>query len=179
MQWFTSDLHLWHRNILRFSQTTRLCANMDEMLDTLRNNWNNSVANEDDVWILGDVSFGNPLDTLEYLRSLKGRKHLVLGNHDRMFEHDYNIMSQVLQSKQHYAELQLRDGNIIVMSHYPMAVWNRCHHGSYHLYGHCHGAFQLEGRAMDVGLDSRSDLMLWSLPEILIKLEDKPYVKHY
>lgn len=42
------------------------------------------------------------------------------------------------------------------------------HHGSYHLYGHVHGSVQIEGRAMDVGIDARpeGDMKLWSWEEV-------------
>ena len=41
-------------------------------------------------------------------------------------------------------------------------------HGGYHLYGHVHGNLQLEGRAMDVGIDARptGDMKPWSWEEI-------------
>lgn len=42
------------------------------------------------------------------------------------------------------------------LSHYAHRVWDKSHHGRYHLFGHSHGSLDhLEwGRSMDVGVDS-------------------------
>ena len=43
-------------------------------------------------------------------------------------------------------ELKLPDADahdgeqLIILSHYAHQVWNRSHHGSWHLYGHSHGS---------------------------------------
>ena len=42
-------------------------------------NWNKVVSDQDIVYHLGDVYFKNPENVLPYL---KGRKRLILGNHD-------------------------------------------------------------------------------------------------
>ena len=41
----------------------------------------------------------------------------------------------------------------LVLCHYPMAQWDRSHHGSWHLYGHCRGSFENGGLSFDVGVD--------------------------
>ena len=46
-------------------------------------------------------------------------------------------------------------GKKVVLCHYPIACWNRQHHGSWHLHGHSHGNYKIpEGKILDVGLDS-------------------------
>ena len=30
------------------------------------------------------------------------------------------------------------EGRIVVLCHYPLAVWDQSHRGSYHIYGHVH-----------------------------------------
>lgn len=44
-------------------------------------NWNSRVTDRDDVYILGDFSHKSE-DSIQYLRQLKGQKHLIIGNHD-------------------------------------------------------------------------------------------------
>lgn len=72
-------------------------------------------------------------------------------------------------------------GDFIVMSHYPMRIWNTSHHGSIMLHGHCHGTLpeykisNYDGedwitnkyRTMDVGVDTREDFKPYSLEEVL------------
>ena len=38
--------------------------------------------------------------------------------------------------------------------HYGMRVWNKGHHGAWHLYGHSHANLPPHGRSVDVGVDS-------------------------
>jgi calcineurin-like phosphoesterase family protein len=51
-------------------------------------------------------------------------------------------------------------GQAIWLNHYPMRAWNGSHRGSWHLYGHVHGALHAEDQAnlhwltRDVGVDA-------------------------
>ena len=51
--------------------------------------------------------------------------------------------------------LKLPGGIIIALMHYAMRVWDRSHHGSWHLYGHSHGSLPpLVGKfSFDAGVD--------------------------
>jgi len=79
-----SDTHFGHENILKFrdSNTNELIRNFSDVHDMneyMVQRWN-AVVNEDDiVYHLGDVYFGRGH---EVLGRLKGRKRLLLGNHD-------------------------------------------------------------------------------------------------
>ena len=50
---FSSDPHFGHNNILRFCH--RPFQDMKQMCESLINNWNSVVSNEDICFILGDV----------------------------------------------------------------------------------------------------------------------------
>ena len=50
MNYYISDLHFFHQNILRFDQ--RPFATVEEMKNALISNWNSTVTNEDIVYIL-------------------------------------------------------------------------------------------------------------------------------
>jgi calcineurin-like phosphoesterase family protein len=79
-----SDTHFGHENILKFrdSNTNELIRNFSDVHDMneyMVQRWN-AVVNEDDiVYHLGDVYFGRGYEVLD---RLKGRKRLLLGNHD-------------------------------------------------------------------------------------------------
>jgi len=84
MRFFTSDMHFGHKRINEladrgFDDVTH----MDEMIVA---NWNSVVGPDDDVFVLGDVALGSIMESLAYVKRLMGRKHLIIGNHDRCFD---------------------------------------------------------------------------------------------
>lgn len=81
MKYYISDLHFGHKNVLSFDD--RPFDNVEYMNKVIINNWNSAVTNSDEIYILGDVFWKNDLAE-EILPKLKGRKHLILGNHDRI-----------------------------------------------------------------------------------------------
>lgn len=147
--WYTSDLHFGHKNILKYNPDTRRHANADEMDEYIVNTWNSQVALTDIVYNLGDVSFHrDKARTKELLYRLNGQIHLIRGNHDK------GLKTDRFEAVHDYHER--RSGNIhIVMMHYPLAIWNKGHHGAIMLHGHSHGSFKGgRGRIMDVGWDA-------------------------
>jgi len=104
---------------------------------TIIENWNNAVGIDDDVYILGDVSWHNATKTIEIFKQLNGRLHLVRGNHDSKLLRNRKLQSMFVEITD-YKELSLEDGKIIVLSHYPIPCFNKHYYGSYHLYGHVH-----------------------------------------
>ena len=81
MIFFTSDLHLGHENCIRLCN--RPFSSIEEMDEILIENWNHKVTGKDTVYILGDLIYRSQKPPEEYLRRLRGKKHLILGNHDR------------------------------------------------------------------------------------------------
>lgn len=85
MIYFTSDLHLGHNNILKF--TGRPYDSMEEMNRELIRNINFRVTKNDWLYILGDVSHHIlPEQTNQLLARINGRKVLVRGNHDKEYD---------------------------------------------------------------------------------------------
>ena len=56
MIFFTSDIHFFHQAVLRFER--RPFKTTEDMNRAIVAKWNDSIAKDDDVYILGDVSFG-------------------------------------------------------------------------------------------------------------------------
>ncbi len=79
MIYFISDTHFGHRNIVRY----RPFNDIEEMDNTLINNWNSTVHENDEVYILGDFIYKSDKHCSYYLRQLAGKKHLIVGNHDK------------------------------------------------------------------------------------------------
>ena len=80
---FISDLHLGHKAIHIFSGKERGgVTSVEEHDEYIVKQWNSVVSKNDLVYILGDVCFDE--DKLPLLKKMKGNKHLILGNHDKL-----------------------------------------------------------------------------------------------
>lgn len=184
MIYFTSDIHFGHANILHKFQPNRkeLGTNIDEMNDEIVRRWNATVGPHDEVYNLGDLAFyKHPENVLPLLRRLNGRKYFIFGNHDQVVQKNREAFKEVFVWMKDYYELR-HDGEFVVMSHFPMAIWNRMHHGAWHLHGHCHGSYvEPHGnRIVDVGLDSphvtgRFDMRPYSFDEIRAYMRTKSF----
>lgn len=162
----TSDLHFFHKNILKFFRdSTRPWDTIEEMHEAIISEWNSLVGEEDVIFHLGDFSMAGGQKTREVVQQLNGTIIWVLGNHDKTI--DNQIKSPY---KTRYLEVQ-HPKTKIVMCHYPMRSWNQQGRGSVHLHGHCHGRIKPVGRMMDVGYDNLGYIVsLDSVVEDLLKL---------
>jgi len=134
MIYFTADQHFGHANILK--HTGRPFATIEEMDAVLLQNWNRKVHRNDTVYILGDLFFRNAVSAENYLRCMKGIKHLIIGNHDKDWMKRIDL-SQYFASVNLMAEIN--DGrHRITLCHYPMMSWNGCNKGAFHIHGHIH-----------------------------------------
>lgn len=90
-KWFISDTHFLHANILKFfkdeahGQRLRDFNSLEDMHNTLIKNWNSVVGKNDYVYHLGDVTFQYNGLFNEIMSQLNGRKRLVHGNHDKIW----------------------------------------------------------------------------------------------
>ncbi|MGH9186526.1 MAG: metallophosphoesterase family protein [Acidimicrobiales bacterium] len=169
-RWFTADLHLGHANIIEYS--SRPFDSVDAMNRALIDRWNEVVAADDEVWMLGDFALGKTADTLPLVAELAGRKILLTGNHDRCWPgHGWRAdgwEERYLEAG--FDEIQHGDGTIDVGEHKPLA----CHfpyrgdsndrdrfvdsrpvdRGQWLLHGHVHERWLQRGRMINVGVDA-------------------------
>ena len=134
--WFVSDTHFGHKNIMLHDH--RPFSDVEEMWAAMKQLWNGRVAKNDDVWILGDFCFRSAKDPVTYLRELKGKKHLIIGNHDKELLKDEAAM-KYFETVDDYRKIH-DNGNTIILCHYPLAEWDGYFRGSWHIYGHIHGS---------------------------------------
>ena len=78
--WFISDTHFYHGNIIDYCN--RPFSSVEEMNETLVQNWNRVVKQGDIVYHLGDVTMRHDWAFNSLWARLKGRKRLIVGNHD-------------------------------------------------------------------------------------------------
>lgn len=187
--YFTSDTHYGHRNIVRgTSQWTdkSRCRDFDTVEEhdqTLVDNINSVVKENDVLYCLGDWSFGGKDKILEFRRRLYVKDiRLILGNHDEHIER--GLYNDLFTSVQHYKRTSI-DKQMIVMSHFPMRVWDKSHHGSWMLHGHCHGTLSDYStsyedttivnlyKTMDVGIDTHPEFRPYHFEEIREIMKDR------
>jgi len=76
-----SDTHFGHKNII--STCKRPFKTVEEMDETMINNWNSIIKHGDVVYFLGDFAWKKHDD---YLDKLKGTIVFIKGNHDEKFD---------------------------------------------------------------------------------------------
>ena len=144
----TSDLHFFHKNILKFCNDSRPYENVEDMNEGIISHWNSIVGENDVVLHLGDFSFKGKEATEEILERLNGHIVFILGNHCK-------VLRSSIKGLTTYDYLEFRfNGVKVCCSHYPFASWNQQGRGSVMLHGHTHGSYQGDGRIVDVGFDN-------------------------
>lgn len=145
MRYYIADPHFFHGN-LNTKMNYRGFADVDEMNGYMLQKWNAKIRKNDEVVILGDLSWGKAEETNELLGKLNGRLYLIQGNHDRFLKNkDYNA-SRFVWIKP-YEELQDNKRKVI-LCHYPIMCYNGQYrldrNGNpkvYMLYGHVHDTY--------------------------------------
>lgn len=159
-RWFTSDTHYYHSNIIKYCN--RPFDNVHEMNEYLIHSYNDVVGDKDEVYHLGDFGFAPPGKLIEIIRRLKGKKYLLLGNHDKQLRKNLKEIEYYFEWIGEYLEITQQDSTIkekkqkIIMCHYPILSWNKAHYGSWMLHGHCHSSIDhlnTDVRRHDVGVD--------------------------
>lgn len=138
-------MHFGHKNIIKYCN--RPFSSVQEMDETLIKNINECVKYNDTLYHLGDFAFGNIERYRSNITCLD--IHLILGNHDKIQKWQYRQFSSV----SHYKEVNYNKTKI-VLCHYALRVWNKSHHGAWHLYGHSHGTLpDIGNKSFDCGVD--------------------------
>ena len=132
MVFFTADTHFGHANIIKYCN--RPFNTVEEMDETMIRNWNKRVSDKDTVYVLGDIFFRNA-DARGILLRLKGKKHLIIGNHDDSWMKNIDV-DRYFESVSIIKEIT--DGHRkIVLCHYPMVTWKH-ERTTYMVHGHIH-----------------------------------------
>ena len=164
--YITSDLHLGHDK--DFVVAERGFTTVFEHDAAIKNNWNGLIDEEDEVYLPGDVMLGDVENGLNILSSLKGKIHIIRGNHDidekiKRYRECSNVV-EVIDAK------FMRYGTItLYLSHFPTLVSHeklkKMKNAVVNLYGHTHqknNFYTLNDEAhpymYHVGLDSHNML---------------------
>lgn len=190
--WFTSDLHFNHKNVIRFCN--RPFNDVKEMNEYLINKWNETVGENDIVFILGDFNwFPSSKSNLSLFKKLNGKEiYIIPGNHDDENEFDTtleklprvhlcsDIVHVYFEDSTEGCSMLPRKICEIALCHYPLMTWSHRNNKAINLFGHIHSTPEHRGSMekldtdlplwkyqMDVGCDSKNDFGLYSLNEII------------
>lgn len=161
--WIVADTHLGHKNIIKHCPHRAVVGgfDIDDMAahdEWLINIWNTTVNKHDTVYIIGDFSFHDRERTIKLLNRLHGKKHLILGNHDKSsYQLENYFVSISLRKevtfKKECFDFLLEDFGV-VFEHYPMLVWNKKHYGIVQMHGHSHGRLDdFNANSFDLRID--------------------------
>lgn len=110
------------------------------------------VGRTDDFWIIGDFAFAKAHDgSRDYIANIfsaiPGRKHLIVGNHDRSW-----IRELGWSSTSHFHEISV-DKRRLTLCHYPLITFPVARHGALQLFGHVHQNWAGSRNSVNVGVD--------------------------
>lgn len=155
MIYFISDTHFGHKGSLKWPDgAARPFNSTEEMNQTIIDNWNSIVTDEDTVYHIGDFSYKTSTSQLKKIfDSLKGKIILIKGNHDgqtlkaNQKYHRFESVHNILNLEYNTAK--------IVLCHYPIQSWNGKNRGSIHIHGHVHGKpTNIIGNIIDVSCEA-------------------------
>ncbi len=130
MIFFTADTHFGHANIIRMCE--RPYFDIEEMNEAFIDAWNDRVSGGDTVYIIGDMFF-RCADPEPILQRLKGKKRLVLGNHDGSWMGKVDLPRYFSSVD---TMLEISDGKHgLTLCHYPLLTWKHAKR-SYMIHGH-------------------------------------------
>lgn len=152
MNYFSSDWHLSHTNVIKYDN--RPFKNIGYMDSHIIAEAISVLREGDNFYYLGDFCF-NKAKISEYLETLSltgANLFFIKGNHDysdtvKLYEKYGTYLGEK------YSKLVIDDKQV-VLDHFANRLWDRSHHGSYHLYGHSHDGLERTpwGRSMDCGI---------------------------
>lgn len=153
MDWFISDTHFGHGNIMKYChrpflktfeekmlnehQDFRVCRESVDLMDqTILDNINSVVKPDDNLWHLGDFCFADYNTARRYRERIDCKNvFLIRGNHDKDFVR--GLFTEV------HEQLAITVGyQRLFLNHYPMLSWNHSHKGVWMLHGHVHGVIR-------------------------------------
>lgn len=179
--YFTSDLHCGHKNIIEYSH--RPFKDVEEMNETLINNWNNTVPEDGIVFDLGDFAIGGSKVWNDALSRLHGKHYLIMGNHCmKNYRESYSKYFELV-AQQMYIQV---DDVSIYLNHFPFLCFGgayREQHNVWNLFGHIHsGPNAQDGKDLsrlhmlfptqyDVGVDNNDykPVSFWKVKQIIEK----------
>lgn len=193
MRYWTSDLHLGHKNIITYCN--RPYSDVTHMTTSIAQYLLSMLKKDDELIVVGDVAL-KPQFAFELGRQLSAqgvKLMLVMGNHDACFPEKESKREHALNMKKKYEnagwevtlsyETFLADGTPVLVSHLPYGnedglkydqryrSFRPADAGKVLIHGHLHGKYKKFGRMIDVGFDPHEGKIL-SEEEVIALVKD-------
>ena len=140
-KWFISDTHFFHANILKFLDDQghkfrgNIWSNVEDMNESMVKNWNSVVGENDYVYHLGDVTFRYDGAFNNLMSRLKGKKRLIIGNHDKVWN---PALSKHFEKADIWKGFSDKEAGIaFTASHFPLPQYG-LRNGKHNAHGHIH-----------------------------------------
>lgn len=175
--WLTSDWHFGHNK--EFLYIPRGFASIAEHDRQLIENHNSIVDENDDVYVLGDLILGDQTHGIECIKQLKGRLHIIRGNHctDTKWG-KYKELPNVVELIGWATVIKYRKYHFY-LSHFPTMTPNiekeSLHQTTINLYGHTHQQTNFYNdipQIYHVGIDSHNNYPVL-LDDIIEEIKEK------
>lgn len=131
MEYFLANLDIGRKNSLIYDN--RPFKSIQEHDFAIMKNWNDTVGKDDDVYILGGISWLPKRETVEYFQGLNGRKHLLRGEHDHILLREAEVRACFVEIRD-YKELIVGHRGVVLSSS-PILFFANYRKGWYHFYG--------------------------------------------
>lgn len=146
-KWFISDTHFFHANILKFTgddgERIRPFNSLDEMHEIMIENWNSVVKDNDYIYHLGDVTFQYHGGFNNLMSRLKGKKRLIIGNHDKIWNPALSMWFEKAALWKGFSEYNF------TAVHIPLEI-KRLRDGAFCVHGHIHQNVEPDPRYINV-----------------------------
>lgn len=119
MIYYISDTHFRDQSI--FDKCKRPFESLQDMEETIIQNWNNRINDDDIVYVLGDLVKDDDISAIQIFNKLKAHKHLIFGNHDHQILED--IKSSNLFETIKFIDLIFDGNRKVCICHYPLMDW--------------------------------------------------------
>lgn len=149
MRYYTADPHFGHYNIIAYCK--RPFKNDEEMNKKLIYNYNSILTEKDELIIVGDFCLKSAQHHNFYvsiLKKLKGKKTLIIGNHDELRPRFY--LEVGFYSIHTSLEIKINDIDVVVV-HDP--CFSGIDRSKLFICGHVHDLFYIQKNVINVGVD--------------------------
>ena len=131
----TSDTWFGRKEILKIAN--RNFKSIGEMNYELIKRWNKKVKKDDVVFHLGNFAW-DPVIAASVLEQLNGKIFFILGNSDLALQEVIETFENCVILDLDILDVELETYKYdLILSHYPLEVWNGKSVGTIHAHGHC------------------------------------------